>query len=69
MMLTIMWASFILRASAIPTTISPDERSLKVALKKRSALSLDGIVDPSALAADLERTILSVRQRSVEMPR
>jgi hypothetical protein len=63
-MLTIAFIAFALAlfTSASPNFSSVDlqERGYKIALSKRTALSLDNIVNPEALLAALERTLSCV---------
>lgn len=56
-MLTIAFvtSSLTVLAAALPSPITNYERGLKVPLSKRSALSLDSIVDADALLAALLR--------------
>ncbi|GJE90284.1 Asp-domain-containing protein [Phanerochaete sordida] len=56
-MLTIAFVAFSLGWSAVASPAPVDRNGIRIALSKRGALSLDDIVDPSALAASLERSI------------
>lgn len=56
-MLTIAYvaSALALLAVASPSPSSHDQRGLRIPLTKRSALSLDDIIDPQALLAALQQ--------------